>query len=145
MIRRQPETTRTDALLPYTTLFRAGRPERQRHHRTHGRRVVVGENGQHQPVLPDALHPGVDIGYQRARGPEPVVVALERVEHAAHRVPVASFGTWPPPGDLAPMLARRMLAAWKHDRMKSGAVHHPSFYRASSPAQTHNHSETSRH
>src|SRR3546814_2360376 len=96
-----------------------GRPELQRHHRSHGRRVVVGEHGQHQPVLPDALHPGADVGYQRARGPEPVVVALERVEHAAQRVPVASVGTWPPQGDLAPMLARRMRAAWRSEEHTS--------------------------
>src|SRR3546814_452002 len=67
-------------------------------------------------------------------GPEPVVVALERVEHAAQRVPFPSVGTWPPQGDLSPMLARRMRAAWNHDRMKSGAVSQPGFDRASSAA-----------
>src|SRR3546814_6867125 len=29
MIRRPPRSTRTDTLLPYTTLFRAGRPDRR--------------------------------------------------------------------------------------------------------------------
>src|SRR3546814_5151222 len=104
------------------------------HQRANGRRGVGGEHGKQQPVLPDGLRQGADVGYQRARGPEPVVVALERVEHAAQRVPVASVGTWPPQGDLAPMLARRMRAAWNHDRMKSGAVSQPAFDRASSAA-----------
>src|SRR6185437_4201429 len=71
------------------------RPELQRHHRTHGRGAVMGEHGKHQPVLPDALHPGTDVGHQRASGPQPVVVVPERVEHAVHGGFDGSVGALP--------------------------------------------------
>ena len=48
-----------------------------------GRGVMLCEHGQHQPVLGDPLHPGANIGYEGAHRPKPVVVDLERPEHAA--------------------------------------------------------------
>src|SRR3546814_7267650 len=52
MIRRPPRTTRTDPLLPYTTLCRSAthpqqEPERPRHRE--GRQRVVGEAGHGDP------------------------------------------------------------------------------------------------
>ena len=43
--------------------------ELERHDRAHGRRIVMRELGQHQPVLGRALHPRSHVGDQRAAGP----------------------------------------------------------------------------
>src|SRR5699024_5898295 len=44
------------------------------------------EVGEHQPVLPDTLHPGTDVRHQGAGEPQPVVELAQRREHGAHWV-----------------------------------------------------------
>ena len=43
------------------------------------------ELGEHEPVLRGALHPGADVGHERARGPDAVVAAPQRAERARRR------------------------------------------------------------
>ncbi len=52
------------------------RPELQRHHDAHGGRIVVGQLGEHEPALRDALHPCSHIGHDRAAGPDPIIEAV---------------------------------------------------------------------
>jgi hypothetical protein len=70
--------------------------ELQRHHNAHGGGVVVGELGEHQPTLGDALHPCSHIGYDRAGGPQPIVVAAQRTKGTRHRTSRESPGELPP-------------------------------------------------
>ena len=49
------------------------RPELQRHDDADGGGVVMGELGEHQPILGRALHPGADVGDEGAGGPDPIV------------------------------------------------------------------------
>jgi hypothetical protein len=58
------------------------RAELAAHHDADGGGAVAGQLGEHQPVLPDPLHPGADVGEQRARRPQPVVAIAQRPEHA---------------------------------------------------------------
>ena len=54
------------------------RPELQRHDQADGRSVVIGEQGEHQPVLGGPLHPGADVGDEGAGCPDPIVEAPQR-------------------------------------------------------------------
>lgn len=49
------------------------RSKLQCHHDAHGGRAMLRELGENEPILCGALHPGADIGHQRARRPDPVV------------------------------------------------------------------------
>ncbi len=49
------------------------RSELQPHHDADRGGIVLGQLGQHDPVLRGALHPAADIGDERADGPDPVV------------------------------------------------------------------------
>src|SRR3546814_2668864 len=67
MLRRPPRSTRTDTLVPYTTLFRSGGLRRLLVGRQDFDRVAVGELGtqRHQPAVDFRPHravaePGVD-------------------------------------------------------------------------------------
>ena len=53
------------------------RPELQRHDDADGRRVVMRQLREHEPVLRDALHPGADVGNDRAGCPEAIVEISE--------------------------------------------------------------------
>ncbi len=55
-------------------------PELQRHDQADGRGVVMGELGEHQPVLGRPLDPGADIGDEGAADPDPIVEASQRPE-----------------------------------------------------------------
>ncbi len=72
------------------------RRELQRHHHAHGGRIVVGQLGQHHPILGGALHPGPDIGHDGAAGPDPVVEAGQRTERALGGIAHPSTGALPP-------------------------------------------------
>ena len=63
----------------------AMRAELQRHDDADGGGAVVGQPGQHEPVLRGALHPGADIRDERPGSPDAVVVAAQRAERATHR------------------------------------------------------------
>src|SRR3546814_7664727 len=71
MIRRAPRSTRTDTLLPYTTLFRS---EQQR-----GRREQEPANIG-QPVMCEEID--VDRGGERIAGPHRRVARIAKVENA---------------------------------------------------------------
>src|SRR3546814_16447145 len=62
MIRRPPRSTRTDTLLPYTTLFRSVRPAEQRNE---------GENGQNQGDCADDERSDIEHG-DGSRTPPPM-------------------------------------------------------------------------
>ena len=49
-----------------------------------------------EPVLGCALHPCPDVGHQGARGPDPVVEALQRSKQALHRNAHERAGWLPP-------------------------------------------------
>src|SRR3546814_11035187 len=96
MIRRPPRSTRTDTLLPYTTVVRAGAGE-ERHreddehhaaaddHRPGADRDVGHEVDDHVAVLRVDPHPGEDLDeYLRVEG-ELLADLLERVAHRAPR------------------------------------------------------------
>src|SRR3546814_859522 len=59
MIRRPPRSTRTDTLLPYTTLFRSGE------HPGHGR--LMGFARRHAADAPAFLLRGIALQYAKAR------------------------------------------------------------------------------
>ena len=59
--------------------------ELKRHDEPHRGGVMVGQLGQHQPVLGHPLHPGADVGHQAARRPDPEVIAPEGPEDPASR------------------------------------------------------------
>jgi len=58
------------------------RPELQGHHQADRRSVVIGELGEHQPVLPGPLYPGADVGDESAGCPDPIVESSKRPENA---------------------------------------------------------------
>src|SRR5262249_41129650 len=58
------------------------RPELQRHDQADRKCVVVGELGEHQPVLARPLHPGADVGDEGAGRPDPIVVPFQGPEDA---------------------------------------------------------------
>ena len=72
------------------------RPELQRHDHADGRGVVMGELGEHQPVLRRALHPGADVGDERPGGPDPVVEDAQRPEDARAARGHGRCGALPP-------------------------------------------------
>ena len=57
---------------------------------------MIGELRQHQPVLSDALHPGADVGHQRAERPQAEVEACEGAEGAGHWILHGRAGVLPP-------------------------------------------------
>ena len=61
-------------------------PELERHDHAHGGRIVVGQLGEDEPVLGDALHPCAHVGYDRPAGPDSVVEALQGTESAFHNL-----------------------------------------------------------
>jgi hypothetical protein len=63
------------------------RAELQPHHDTHRGRVAVRQFGEDDPVLRGALHPRSDIGHQRSRRPDPVVVSFQRTERSLQLTP----------------------------------------------------------
>src|SRR3546814_2208042 len=54
MIRRPPRSTRTDTLFPYTTLFRSGKVDFDRHHRGGRQRGADGGLAVNRPRVSDA-------------------------------------------------------------------------------------------
>jgi len=58
------------------------RPELQRHDQADSGGVVIGELGEHEPVLGRSLHPGADVGDEGARSPDPIVEPPQRPKDA---------------------------------------------------------------
>jgi hypothetical protein len=62
------------------------RAELERHHDPHGRRVVMRQLREHEPVLRGTLHPGADIRHERASGPHAVIEVSERTKNPGFHV-----------------------------------------------------------
>src|SRR3546814_10425012 len=106
MIRRPPESTRTDTLFPYTTLFRAGADQVGASLRQHLRRDVVGDAARADEVLDiievggarggeadlDLLEPAFDEQVEEAR----LLFGIHRVDQRL--VAVAQVGREPDGG-----------------------------------------------
>src|SRR5690606_18599977 len=60
------------------------RAELARHREADGGRVVVGQLGEHDPVLRGRLHPCTDVRDQGPDEPDPIVEDPERAEHGVH-------------------------------------------------------------
>src|SRR3546814_17605557 len=69
MIRRPPRSTRTDTLIPYTTLFRSGR--RRGLIRLRIQRLVVRQRGVAAAVFDDDQRRGDGLGEDGGRGQQP--------------------------------------------------------------------------
>ena len=69
------------------------RAQLQGHRDAHGPGVVRRQVGEDQPVLGGALHPGADIGDERADKPDPVVQDVQGFERGHQVQP--SFCTLP--------------------------------------------------
>ena len=91
------------------------RPELQRHDQADGRSVVMGELGEHQPVLGRPLHPGADIGDEGAGDPDPIVETSQRPEDA-RKGSLHGCSGW-----LPPWKRPNCRAAEQRDQERAGA------------------------
>ena len=69
------------------------RSELQGHDQADRRSVVIGELGEHQPVLAGPLHPGADVGDEGPGCPDPIVEPSQGPEDARERKPHDTRGS----------------------------------------------------
>src|SRR3546814_2699488 len=100
MIRRPPRSTRTDTLLPYTTLFRSPEPQR--------RRPPMNEKRHYATVAPAGEPYIARVGDATIARSERAML-LEEVQDGTHYPVVVYF----PRADVA---ARAMLPSDRHSR-----------------------------
>ena len=67
------------------------RQKLERRDQADGARAVIGEFGQHQPVLRGALHPGADVRKEAGTHPEPEVPVGQRPKRASRQRSHAPF------------------------------------------------------
>src|SRR3546814_2714649 len=88
MIRRPPISTRTDTLLPYTTLYRSG-VERERHRLPAHRRIeqALIERALHAPrTMPGKLDEAQGVRRHRRLGIKPLGLTIEHDSRLAERI-----------------------------------------------------------
>src|SRR3546814_20739886 len=78
MIRRPPRSTRTDTLLPYTTLFRS----------EEGRELVTGEVGVHPVAFFEQALPGRALGQSIDGGEKLLALRVIQSRRGHHGAPV---------------------------------------------------------
>src|SRR3546814_18255681 len=115
MIRRPPRSTRTDTLLPYTTLFRSGRHDRRGI--VHRAQAIAPSRAQPTGNRPDdMIHDVPSTHRTAAEGPVPTGSAQNRLAGKRALITGAGEGTG---RDTAPLFAAPGAPAWAGDLNRS--------------------------